>query len=252
MRRRTNDRFFRQIRIIITFVHGRIGRYFMRRRQMTLSDNSKAEAAIRESKIIELSELQKAIVEHAGYAIIATTEDGLIRTFNPAAERMLGYAAEDFIGKATPAAFHDPQEVAARASLFAEETGVPLEPGFEVFAIKARLNLPNEYEWTYIRKNGSRFPVLLSITALRNPAGDITGFLGIASDITERKQSEMLIEQRTRELQESEAKYRILFERSKDALLIIDNNKFVDCNPATVELLGYPSKEELLQTHPSE
>ncbi|TFH11571.1 MAG: diguanylate cyclase, partial [Nitrosomonadales bacterium] len=133
---------------------------------------------------------RKAILDYASQAIIATTPSGVIQTFNPAAEKMLGYRAEDMIGKATPAIIHDPDEVVERAKIFSKELGIQIEPGFEVFVAKSCKNLPNEHEWTYIRKNGTRFPVLLSISALKDSAGRITGFLGLAQDITERKQIE--------------------------------------------------------------
>ncbi len=133
---------------------------------------------------------QKAVLDYAGYAIIATTPDGVIQTFNRAAERMLGYRAEEVIGKMSPAVIHDPQEVEDRAKTFSMELGERIEPGFEVFVAKTRKDLPNEYEWTYIRKDGTRFPVLLSVTALKGSSGEITGFLGLALDITDRKQSE--------------------------------------------------------------
>lgn len=223
---------------------GRIARVALLR---DITERKRTERALR-----DMAELQKAIVENAAYAIIATTEDGLIHTFNPAAEKMLGYKASQVIDKMTPGIFHDSQEVAERAALFSEEFGTTIEPGFEVFVAKARRNLSNEYEWTYIRKDGTRFPVLISVSALRDSAGNITGFLGISNDITERKAAESLLHQRTQELQESEEKYRILFEQSKDGLLLIDNNRFVNCNAAAVEVLKYNTKEELLQTHPSE
>ncbi|NOT21640.1 MAG: PAS domain S-box protein, partial [Nitrospiraceae bacterium] len=133
---------------------------------------------------------QKAVLDCAGYAIIATTPDGIIQTFNPAAEQMLGYTAEEVIGKITPAVIHDPEEVADRAKIFSEELGEQIEPGFEVFVAKARKNLPNEHEWTYIKKDGGRFFVLLSVTALRISSGTIVGFLGMAQNITERKRAE--------------------------------------------------------------
>lgn len=156
-----------------------------------------------EERLRRYSELQTAILNHAGYAVIAADTTGLITVFNPTAEQLLGYSAKEVIGKLTPAAFHDPAEVAARAQTFGAELGVALEPGFEVFVVKARQNLLNEHEWTYIRRNGTRVPVLLSVTALRDPAGTITGFLGLASDITRQKQAEALIrenEQRLRQI----------------------------------------------------
>ncbi len=138
----------------------------------------------------QLASYQSAIIDNASYMVIVTTEEGIITMFNPAAERMLGYTAEECVGKLTPAIVHDMDEVIARAELFSEELSIQIEPGFEVFVAKARYNLPNEYEWTYIRKDGSRFPVLLSVTALRDSKQNIIGFMGIANDITNRKRAE--------------------------------------------------------------
>jgi PAS domain S-box-containing protein len=147
-----------------------------------VSEQKRAEAALR-----DLSTFQKAMLDNAGHAIISATPDGIIRLFNPAAESLLGYRADELIGKQTPAIFHDREEVSARARLFSAELGVPIEPGFDVFVEKSRRGLPNEHEWTYIRKDGTRLTVLLNITALKNAAGHITSFLGIASDITSLK-----------------------------------------------------------------
>jgi PAS domain S-box-containing protein len=143
------------------------------------ADRRKAEQALR-----DLSTFQKAMLDNAGHAIISATPDGIIRLFNPAAESLLGYRADELIGKQTPAIFHDLEEVSARARLFSAELGVPIEPGFDVFVEKSRRGLPNEHEWTYIRKDGTRLTVLLNVTALQNAEGHITSFLGIASDIT--------------------------------------------------------------------
>jgi PAS domain S-box-containing protein len=140
----------------------------------------------------ELSALNEAILDSANYSIIATDVDGTIRRFNAAAERMLGYRAEEVVGRATPAIIHDPQEVAQRAAELGEELGDPIEPGFEVFVRKARGGTVEEREWTYVRKDGGRFPVLLSVTALRDARGAINGFLGIASDISERRKVDRL------------------------------------------------------------
>lgn len=147
-----------------------------------ISEQKRTEQALR-----DLSEFQKAILDNAGHAIISATPDGIIRVFNPAAEQLLGYSAEELVGKQTPAIFHDPQEVVTRAQAFSAELGIDLEPGFNVFVEKCRRGLPNAHEWTYIRKDGSRLTVLLTITALRNPEGTITSFLGVASDITTLK-----------------------------------------------------------------
>ncbi|MGE4560248.1 MAG: GAF domain-containing protein [Desulfobulbus sp.] len=143
-----------------------------------------------EEKIRQLAEYQSAILDNAGYIIITTDANGLITIFNPAAERALGYSAGECIGKLTPTFIHDRNELIERAEVFSQELGIHLEPGFEVFAAKARRNLPNTHEWTFIRKDGSRFPILLSVTALRDPQGEVLGFIGMANDTTERKQTE--------------------------------------------------------------
>lgn len=155
-----------------------------------ISEQKQTEQALR-----DLSDFQKAILDNAGHAIISATPDGIIRVFNPAAEQLLGYSADELVGKETPAIFHDPQEVAARAQAFSAELDIDLEPGFDVFVEKSRRGLPNAHEWTYVRKDGSRLTVLLTITALRNAEGTITSFLGVASDITKLKltQQELML-----------------------------------------------------------
>jgi PAS domain S-box-containing protein len=148
-----------------------------------------------ERALFDLHSFQKAILFNAPHAVIAASTTGIIQHFNPAAEKLLGYSAEEMIGKLTPAVFHNAEEVAARAKIFGAELGIELEPGFEVFVAKARRNLPNQHEWIYIRKDGTRIPVLLSVTAIRDHTGTITGFLGMALDITERKQAEIQFRQ---------------------------------------------------------
>lgn len=163
--------------------------------QNDITDRRQAELHLR-----QVTEFQKTIFDNAAYAIISATPEGIITSFNSAAERMLGYQAEELVAKETPAIFHDLSEVVERAQIFSEELGVKIEPGFEVFVAKARHNLPNEHEWTYIHKSNRRFPVSLSVTALRDAEGEITGFVGIARDITERKQAEDTLAKRAAEL----------------------------------------------------
>ncbi len=128
------------------------------------------------------SELFAAVLRAATeYSIIGTTPDGLITVFNEGAERMLGYRADEAIGTLTPAVIHHPAEVAARAA----ELGIA--PGFEVFVAAARRGEAETREWTYLRKDGSRFPVSLTVTAMRDGAGALAGFIGIAKDIGERR-----------------------------------------------------------------
>jgi PAS domain S-box-containing protein len=138
----------------------------------------------------ELTQLQNAILNSANYTIISTDADGVIKTFNRAAQQLLGYSLEEVVGKLTPAIIHDPVEVEQRAEVLSQELGVKIEPGFEVFVTLPIRGIADENEWTYIRKDGSRFPVLLSVTALSDSQGNINGFLGIGQDITARKQAE--------------------------------------------------------------
>ncbi|MEZ2227023.1 MAG: PAS domain S-box protein [Microcoleus sp.] len=140
--------------------------------------------------LLELTQLQKAILNSANYTIISTDADGVIKTFNRAAQQLLGYSVEEVVGKLTPAIIHDPVEVEQRAEVLYQELGVKIEPGIEVFVTLPIRGIPDENEWTYIRKDGSRFPVLLSVTALSDSEGNINGFLGIGQDITTRKQAE--------------------------------------------------------------
>ncbi|WLQ12436.1 PAS domain S-box protein [Hahella aquimaris] len=132
--------------------------------------------------------LQQAILNNAGNAIIATDLEGVITLFNPAAERMLGYSADEMVGKRTPATFHLREEVVARAREFSEELREKLAPGFDVFIAKTKRGLPNEHEWTYVRKDGSRFPVQLSVTELLDENNRASGYLGVATDISRQVQ----------------------------------------------------------------
>ncbi len=135
-----------------------------------------------------------ALLDFAGFSVIAVSLDGTIRLFNRAAEDMLGYRSEEVRDRLTPMIFHLPEEIAARAQQYSLELGFPVEPGLDTFTLKAKLNLPNECEWTYIRRDGSRLPVLLPVTAARNSMGEITGFLGVALDITARREANRQVE----------------------------------------------------------
>ncbi|RAK65592.1 PAS domain-containing hybrid sensor histidine kinase/response regulator [Phenylobacterium kunshanense] len=192
-----------------------------------------------EPELLERLKLQSAILDSAGYAIIATDPSGVITEFNRAAERMLGYAAEEMIGRYTPEVLHVEAEVIARATQFGAEVGLPVTPDFDTFVVKARLGLPNEHEWTYVRKDGCRLSVLLNITGLKGATGEITGYLGIASDITRRKQADD-------DLRASEEKLRKLFELSSLGIVLTTfDGRYVEFNDAFCQLTGY-AREELL------
>ncbi|MDR3409433.1 MAG: ATP-binding protein [Formivibrio sp.] len=138
---------------------------------------------------------QRAILSSAAYGIISATPEGVITGFNPAAERLLGYAAEEVVGKQTPAIWHDSHEVEQYALRLSSELGEKILPGFDVFTARPKRDLPEEKEWTFIRKDGIRVPVSLSVTALRDESGRTTGFVGLIYDLTERKQAEEEIRQ---------------------------------------------------------
>ncbi|MBT8440159.1 MAG: PAS domain S-box protein, partial [Gammaproteobacteria bacterium] len=180
----------------------------------------------------QLSAWQEAVLDSADYCVISTDTHGVIATFNKKAEQMLGYASAELIGKKTPALIHDPNEVKQYAETLSNEFGELIEPGFEVFVKKARAGLIDEREWHYIHKNGSKLPVYLSVTALRSVSGEVIGFLGIGTDLTERKAMQA-------NLREAEMLYHALFDNAGDAIILLDTEGTVtDCNPATLELFG--------------
>jgi diguanylate cyclase (GGDEF)-like protein/PAS domain S-box-containing protein len=140
-----------------------------------------------EQQLAEANLLNQAILQGAPYAIIACTPDGIVRSFNPAAVHMLGYSADELIGNASTTLLHDPSEVVARAAELQMELGRPVEFEFEVIAHDARLGITEERDWTYVRKDKSRIPVHLTVSALRDLNDAVSGYLNIAYDITERK-----------------------------------------------------------------
>lgn len=145
-----------------------------------------------ELQLQEINSLRKAILDAASVAIISADKTGVIKTFNPGAELMLGYRAGELIDKQTPAILHLPEEVVAHAQKLSVELGYEVKPGFEAFVAKARTGVNDENEWHYVRKDGSLFPVLLTISALRDAEGEITGYMGIARDISERKRIDQM------------------------------------------------------------
>ncbi|UNU21583.1 PAS domain S-box protein [Microcoleus vaginatus PCC 9802] len=155
-----------------------------------LNQQLETKVAERTQELWQVNSLQRAILDCADYSIISSDPSGIIQTLNAAGERMLGYSAQEIIGQATPALIHDANEVIDRAASLSAELGQNIPPGFEVFVAKARQGLVSEEEWSYIRKDGSRFPVSLSITALKDVHQQIIGFLGIAKDISDRKRAE--------------------------------------------------------------
>jgi signal transduction histidine kinase len=143
-----------------------------------------------EEALLKAGALQRAIFNSANFSSIATDAKGVIQIFNVGAERMLGYTAADVMNKITPADISDPQEVIARAKALSAELGTPITPGFEALVFKASRGIEDIYELTYIRQDGSRFPAVVSVTALRDAYGAIIGYLLIGTDNTARKEIE--------------------------------------------------------------
>jgi PAS domain S-box-containing protein len=144
----------------------------------------------RQDALLRAGALQSAIFNSANFSSIATDENGVIQIFNVGAERMLGYSASEVINKITPADISDPQELIARALALSVELETKITPGFEALVFKASRGIEDIYELTYIRKDGSRFPAVVSVTALRDAEGAIIGYLLIGTDNTARKQAE--------------------------------------------------------------
>src|SRR6202453_3161376 len=144
----------------------------------------------RQEAVLKTGALQSAIFNSANFSSIATDEKGVIQIFNVGAERMLGYVAADVMNKITPADISDPQEVIARAKALSLELDTPIAPGFEALVFKASRGIEDIYELTYIRKDGSRFPAVVSVTALRDAHDAIIGYLLIGTDNTARKRAE--------------------------------------------------------------
>src|SRR5471032_1636989 len=152
------------------------------------TDNSARKQA--EEALLKAGALQRAIFDSANFSSIATDAKGVIQIFNVGAERMLGYTAAEVMNKITPADISDPQEVIARAEALSLELGTPITPGFEALVFKASRGIEDIYELTYFRKDGSRFPAVVSVTALRDAQDAIIGYLLIGTDNTARKLAE--------------------------------------------------------------
>ncbi len=149
-----------------------------------------ATAGSRSASLLKAGALQNAILTSANFSIIATDEKGIIQLFNVGAERMLGYRADEVVDRISPSDIHDPAEVLARAQALSQELGTTIAPGFEALAFKASRDIEDVYELTYICKDGSQFPAIVSITALRGDDGRLIGYLLIGTDNSERKRVE--------------------------------------------------------------
>jgi PAS domain S-box-containing protein len=208
------------------------------------TDNTARKQA--EEALLKAGALQRAIFDSANFSSIATDAKGVIQIFNVGAERMLGYAAADVMNKITPADISDPQELIARARALSAELATPITPGFEALVFKASRGIEDIYELTYIRKDGSRFPAVVSVTALRDAQGAIIGYLLIGTDNTARKQVEaeqQLLDQRLRDQQ---FYTRSLFESNIDAIMTTDPAGIITDVNKQMEALTGCTRDELI------
>ncbi|MBA2743216.1 MAG: response regulator, partial [Chthoniobacterales bacterium] len=199
-----------------------------------------------EEALLKAGALQSAIFNSANFSSIATDEKGVIQIFNVGAERMLGYTAAEVMNKITPADISDPQEVIARAKALSAELGTRIAPGFEALVFKASRGIEDIYELTYIRKDESRFPAIVSVTALRDDQGEIIGYLLIGTDNTARKQVEaerLLLDQRVRDQQ---FYTRSLIESNIDALITTDPRGIITDVNKQMEALTGCTRDELI------
>ncbi|HEV8410330.1 MAG TPA: PAS domain S-box protein [Gemmatimonadaceae bacterium] len=208
------------------------------------TDNTARKQA--EEALLKAGALQNAIFNSANFSSIATDAAGVIQIFNVGAERMLGYDAADVVNKITPADISDPEEVVARAKALSVELSTPITPGFEALVFKASRGIEDIYELTYIRKDGSRFPAVVSVTALRDAQNNIIGYLLIGTDNTERKRVEA--EQRVldQRLRDQQFYTRSLIESNIDAIMTTDPAGIITDVNKQMEVLTGCTRDELI------
>ena len=200
----------------------------------------------REEALLKTGALQNAIFNSANFSSIATDEKGVIQIFNVGAERMLGYAAADVVNKITPADISDPPEVIARAVALSAELATPITPGFQAVVFKASRGIEDIYELTYIRKDGTRFPAIVSVTALRDDQGAIIGYLLIGTDNSARKQAEEA-------LRKAGALQAAIFNSANFSSIATDEKGVIQLfNVGAERMLGYTAAEVLNKITPAE
>src|SRR3954467_9464713 len=206
-----------------------------------VTERKQAEEALRKG-----GALQSAIFNSANFSSIATDEKGVIQIFNVGAERMLGYRAAEVINKITPADISDPQELIARADALSAELRTAITPGFEALVFKASRGIEDIYELTYIRKDGTRFPAVVSVTALRDAQEAIIGYLLIGTDNTARKQVEAEQKKLDQRLRDQQFYTRSLIESNIDALMTTDPRGIITDVNKQMEALTDCTRDELI------
>ncbi|MFZ3220323.1 MAG: PAS domain S-box protein, partial [Rhodoferax sp.] len=182
--------------------------------------------------------LKSSVLTHAAYAIIATDVQGIITVFNPGAEALLGYSADEVVGQKNPGLFHLRSEVVERTHALSLKRGSAVPSGFEFFtSLSHRTAEPDESEWTYVRKDGAHVPVQLSITPRVDTAGQVIGYLGIAQDITARRQIE------------ADLRIAAIAFESQEGMLVTDADRLIlRVNRAFTDITGYAADEAIGQT----
>ena len=199
-----------------------------------------------EEALVKAGALQSAIFNSANFSSIATDAKGVIQIFNVGAERMLGYTAVEVMNKITPADISDPEEVIARAKTLSNELSTAITPGFEALVFKASRGIEDIYELTYIRKDGSRFPAVVSVTALRDAQEAIIGYLLIGTDNTARKQVESEQKKLDQRLRDQQFYTRSLIESNIDALMTTDPSGIITDVNKQMEALTDSTRDELI------
>jgi PAS domain S-box-containing protein len=208
------------------------------------TDNTARQQA--EEALLKAGALQRAIFNSANFSSIATDAKGVIQIFNVGAERMLGYTAAEVTNQITPADISDPQELIARATALSVEFETTIMPGFEALVFKASRGIEDIYELTYIRKDGSRFPAVVSVTALRDAQGTIIGYLLIGTDNTARKLVEAEQQKLDQRLRDQQFYTRSLIESNIDALMTTDPSGIITDVNKQMEALTGRSRDELI------
>ncbi len=199
-----------------------------------------------EEALLKAGALQRAIFNSANFSSIATDAKGVIQIFNVGAERMLGFTAAEVMNKITPADISDPEELIARAKALSVELGTPITPGFEALVFKASRGIEDIYELTYIRQDGSRFPAVVSVTALRDAQDAIIGYLLIGTDNTARKLVEAEQKKLDQRLRDQQFYTRSLIESNIDALMTTDPAGIITDVNKQMEALTGCTRDELI------
>ncbi|MDX2470134.1 MAG: PAS domain S-box protein, partial [SAR324 cluster bacterium] len=180
----------------------------------------------------------KSIFDSSSYSIISVDPHGIVTSFNPVAEKLLGYSADEVVGKLNPALFHDPEEVVAQAKKLTKEFGHKVSSSFEVFVAKASKGILDENEWSYIHKSGKRTLVKVRVNAIFDIEKNILGYVGIGEDLTEKKQS--LTALRLADM---------VFQNTGEAIVVTDlDSNIIDINPAYTKITGYLRDEIIGKT----